>query len=171
MAFLRPEAVSLLHRWREAIVAAAIVVSGLWILSWGGLFFAVLGGAVVLVGAGMGLLAVRRVRFARGAGAPGVVEVIEGQIGYFGPRHGGYVALAELSELSLVAYRGERAWRLSQPDGTILFIPIAAKGAEALFDAFAGRPGLDTHALIAALDGPEIAARIIWRRHRPRQLR
>ncbi|GHE03567.1 hypothetical protein U879_01020 [Defluviimonas sp. 20V17] len=171
MAFLRPEAVSLLYRWREAIAAATIVCLGLWVVSWGGPFFAVLGGAIGLIGAGLGLLAVRRVRFFRGAGAPGVVEVIEGQIGYFGPLHGGYVALAELSELSLVAHLGQRAWRLSQPDGTILFIPIAAEGAEALFDAFAGLPGLDTHTLIAALDGPEVAARIVWRRHRPRRLR
>lgn len=170
MAFLRPEAVAQLRRWREVIAAGGLVLVGFWVLSWGGPFFGVLGGAIALIGVGTGLLAWRRLRFSRAAGAPGVVEVIEGQIGYFGPLHGGYVALADLAELSLVAHQGERAWRLAQPDGPVLFIPIGAEGAEALFDAFAGLPGLDTHALIAALDGPEVAARIVWRRRSPRLL-
>lgn len=171
MAFLRPEAQAGLIRWREVIVAGALVLLGLWIVSWGGPFFGVLGGALSLAGASTGLLAWRRIRFVRAAGAPGVVEVIEGEISYFGPVHGGYIALADLAELSLVAHQGERAWRLAQPDTPVLFIPIGAEGAEALFDAFAGLPGLDTHTLIAALDGPEIAARIVWRRRGPRMIR
>ncbi|WP_102226054.1 hypothetical protein [Acidimangrovimonas sediminis] len=170
MAFLRPEATALLHRWREAIAAAAIAAGGVWIVFWGGYFFAALGAAIALTGAGLGLIARRRMRFARGTGAPGLVEVVEGQIGYFGPHGGGYVALADLDELALVSRGSGRAWRLAQGDGTLLAIPVDAAGAEALFDAFAGLPGLETPALIAALDGPELAARIVWRRRLARRM-
>ena len=171
MAFLRPEAVAALRRWREPAAAAAVAAAGLWVVSFGGPFFAVLGGAAVAVGAGLGLIALRRMRFSRAVGAPGLVEVVEGQIGYFGPVHGGYAALAELTEIVLMSHRGQRAWRLRQADGAVLFIPVAAAGAEALFDAFAGLPGLETHALLAALDAPPETARIVWRRRAPRLVR
>ena len=65
-------------------------------------------------------------------------------------------------------------WRLKQADGQALLIPVDAKGAGRLFDAFANLPGMDTADLIAALEPsalPSQAAltlaaetRVIWRR-------
>lgn len=165
MSFLRPEAVAVLTRWREVLTGAAIALFGIWVAFWGGPVFAMLGGIVALAGAGLAVIAWRRMRFARGAGAPGVVEVVEGQIGYLGPHGGGYVALSDLSEIALI-YPGPglRAWRLSRPDSTVLVVPTGASGAEALFDAFAGLPGLDAHTLLTALDAPMGVPRIVWRR-------
>jgi len=83
--------------------------------------------------------------------------------------------------LRLVTAGGRRLWRLRQNDGQTLLIPVEAVGGEALFDAFSGLPGLDTQALVAALNGqvgkssaasvravPGLASqpdsRVIWRR-------
>ncbi|MFC2970409.1 hypothetical protein [Acidimangrovimonas pyrenivorans] len=170
MSFLRPEAAETLHRWREPLAGAGAALLGLWVISFGGPFFAMLGGGAVAVGAGLAVIGWRRLRFARGGNGPGMVEVDEGQVAYFGPLHGGYVALADMSELVLMSRHGERAWRLRQSDGTVLFVPVAATGSEALFDAFAALPGIDMQALLAALDAPPGAAHIVWRRHRPRLL-
>jgi hypothetical protein len=80
-----------------------------------------------------------------------VVEVDEGQVGYFGPGIGGFVGLPDLVELRLVSVQGGRFWRLKQADGQALLIPVDAAGAERLFDAFASLPGMDTQALVTAL--------------------
>lgn len=116
MAFLRPEIAALFARWHEVLAGLAIAALGGWVGLWGGPFFAVVGGAVALTGAGLALIGWRRIRFARGAGAPGLVEVVEGQISYFGPHHGGFIALSDLSEIALIPGAEGRAWRLSQPD-------------------------------------------------------
>ena len=91
-------------------------------------------------------------RFAQRVDAPGVVEVDEGQVGYFGPGDGGFVGLPDLVELRLISLKGRRMWRLKQADGQALLVPVDAAGAERLFDAFASLPGMDTQALVAALD-------------------
>jgi hypothetical protein len=124
--------------------------------------------------AGLGVLAWRRKRFAQTGEAPGVVEFDEGQVSYFGPNSGGAVALRELVELRLLMVGGQRVWRLKQQDGQALLIPVAALGAERLFDAFASLPGMDTAALVAAVDRPTTVStarvvaighdsRVIWR--------
>ena len=70
-----------------------------------------------------------------------------------GPVTGGAVSLPDLVELRLMTLRGRRLWRLKQSDGQALLIPVEARGADALFDAFAALPGLDTGDLVAALQG------------------
>lgn len=164
MSFLRPELAARLHRWREIIAAGVLALFGLRLVLYGGPFFWALGGAVTFAGAALALSAARRLRFARAVGAPGIVGVVEGQITYFGPYEGGFAALSDLTEIALVTRRGLRHWRLSQEGGTVLLIPVAAEGAERLYDVFAGLPGLETGALVAALDGPEGVDRIVWRR-------
>jgi hypothetical protein len=87
---------------------------------------------------------------------------------------GGFVGLPDLSEVRLMTLRGRRAWKLRQADGQQLYIPVEADGAEALFDAFASLPGMDTAALVAALgteapsDSKVVALdgvdRLIWAR-------
>ena len=41
---------------------------------------------------------------------------------------------------------------MKQADGQALLIPVDATGADKLFDAFASLPGMNTLALVAALD-------------------
>jgi hypothetical protein len=179
MALIRREVTALLWRGREALWALAVIVAGLWLIWLGGYVLAPLGAAIGLLGAGMALLASRRLRFHQAVDAPGIVEVDEAQVGYLGPASGGFVSLAELVELRLITVRGRKLWRLKQADGQALLIPVEAEGADALFDAFASLPGMGTAALVAALDPaqPETGAattglpslqtdamRVIWRR-------
>ena len=172
---IRPEVLAFLHRAREVIVAAFVMGLGAWLMALGGYLLVPLGLAIGAIGLSFGVLAWRRMRFAQGSESPGVVEVDEGQVGYLGPTAGGYVSLPELVELRLLALRGRRVWRLKQADGQALLIPVDAAGAERLFDAFASLPGMDSGALVQALEPsaggtgtlpalqtPEI--KVIWRR-------
>ncbi len=130
-----------------------------------------------MVGLTWAIQALRRLRFLQAGEAPGIVRVTEGQIAYLGPRVGGFVGLPDLAELHLLTLQGRRIWRLRQTDGRMLHIPVEAQGAEALFDAFAALPGMDTAALVAVLgpDGPAggtVVAlngsdRLVWARQGP----
>lgn len=156
---IRPEVGAAVRRWREVIAAGGVAVAGLWLMRLGGWVLTPVGVGLLALAFGLGVLALRRLRFWHGVNAPGVVEVVEGQISYFGPEAGGFVALPEVIELRLVVVHGCRHWRLKQGDGQALLIPVAAAGAAQLFDAFASLPGLDSQALVAALDGDAGAAR------------
>jgi hypothetical protein len=149
---IRPEVRAMLHRWREVIAAGLAGAAGLWIASLGGYVLMPFGLAVAALAGGWAMIALRRIRFLHGIGAPGVVEVDEGQVGYFGPTFGGFVALADLAELRLAEFYGARAWRLKTQDGQVLLIPVDAAGAERLYDAFAALPGIDMARVTAALD-------------------
>lgn len=165
MPLLRPNVTQSLHRWREVIAAACAALAGLWLIAAGGYVLVPVGTVVILLAAGWGLVALRRMRFRRPVSAPGVVEVDEGQIGYFGPTFGGFVALADLSDIRLADVAGARQWRLKTTDGQALLIPVAATGAERLFDAFAVLPGADMAAISAALNGP-VSVAPLWTRTR-----
>ena len=165
---MNPALLALLRRHREALGAAAVAVLGLWVAAQGGLILIPLGLVIATLGATLTLNAWRRVRFTQKVQAPGMVELDEGQVGYLSPEMGGFLSLNDLTEIRLMTVRGTRMWRLKQSDGQALLIPVDAAGAERLFDAFASLPGLDTAALVAALDNPPpeslAEARVIWRR-------
>jgi hypothetical protein len=168
---IRPEAQDWLWRHREVIATLALAALGLRLMWLGGWVLVPAGAALLAVGAALGLSAVRRLRFAQVVAAPGMVEVDEGRVGYLGPAFGGYVALPDLTELRLVTIHRRRLWRLKQADGQALLIPVDAAGVERLFDAFVSLPGMDTAALVAALDAPVVTpvheTRVIWRRAAP----
>jgi hypothetical protein len=153
MSFIRPELTAELWRLREVIAGGAVAVLGAWTAAQGGWFLTPLGLALIALGAAWALTGWRRLRFQQDGEAPGIVRVTEAQIAYFGPRIGGFIGLPELAEIRLLTLRGRRVWKLKQGDGQALHIPVEADGAEALFDAFAALPGMDTAALVAALGG------------------
>jgi len=174
MILIRPELLAALSRAREVILGLVLAVAGGWTGWLGGYFFVPLGILLAFVGLGWALLALRRLRFVQGGDAPGMVEVNEGQIAYYGPSVGGVVGLPELVEIRLITMRGRRLWRLKQADGQAILIPVEAAGAERLFDAFAALPGMDTSALVAALNPQEQSEgralvleaemRVVWKR-------
>ncbi len=178
---IRPEVLALVVRGRDVGYGAGAMAFGLWLIWLGGVVLVTLGAAVIALGVGWAVLAWRRMRFAQGVDAPGVVEVDEGQIGYLGPSFGGYVALPDLAELRILTLQGRRLWRLKQADGQVLLIPVDAAGADQLFDAFASLPGMDTATLMAALQpdppgGANVVAmnsanRVVWQRQGRRALR
>jgi hypothetical protein len=174
MSFVRPEVSEGLHRWREVIAAGGVVALGLWFALQLGYVLPALGLLLIFVGLGWGAVAFRRLRFHQAGEAPGIVRVTEAQVAYMGPRIGGFVGLPDLTEIRLLSYRGRRVWKLRAATGEALHIPVEADGADALFDAFAGLPGMDMAALVAALgteapsDSNVIALnsadRLIWAR-------
>ena len=174
MALIRPEVTDLIWRAREVVWASLVAGLGVWLISLGGYLLIPLGALIGGIGLVLTVTAVRRMRFAQSVAAPGLVELDEAQVGYMGPEVGGYLSLNELVELRLLSLRGRRVWRLKQADGQALLIPVDAKGAERLFDAFANLPGMDTSTLVAALGQPALPTdgaitlaaetRVIWRR-------
>ena len=175
MSVLRPEVTDALRKGQEVIAAGVVMAVGLWLTWLGGYLLVPVGLLVIGVGAILAHMAWRRMRFAQVVAAPGIVELDEGQVGYLGPGDGGFLSLEELVELRLMRLHGKRMWRLKQADGQALLIPVEAQGSERLFDAFASLPGMDTRALVAALDAspavPGLAeTRVIWRRARTASL-
>lgn len=148
---IRPEVQNSLWRYRELIWAFGVAGIGLWLIWLGGLVLVPLGALVLAMATGLGVMALRRLRFAQTGEAPGVVDILEGQITYFGPTFGGAIALPDLVEIRLLTMQGRRLWRLKQADGQALLIPLDALGADRLFDAFASLPGVNMAAFSAAL--------------------
>lgn len=167
MTAIRPELLARLMTWRELLGAVAIVGGGVWVMTWGGGFYLGLGLLIGLTGLGLGLSALRRLRFHSDGQAPGVVQVDEGQISYLAPEGGGFVALSELTEVELIFdASGGRHWRLAQAGLPTVTIPVAAKGADALFDAFVSLPGARAGHILAALDrAPRDGPATVWRRN------
>jgi hypothetical protein len=162
--FLRPGAVRVLRRWREPLLAIAVVALGLWIAARPGPIVQGFGWVLAAFGAVAMIPALRRARFAASGEAPGVVQVDERRILYMGPTHGGTVALDELDHLSIRRdAQGRAAWVLVEGD-TLLVIPVEARGAEALFDAFTALPGLSAQAILAARDGRAEGTHRLWSR-------
>ena len=172
---IRPEVIDALRRWRELLFAAGFVALGLWVAQWGGYILVPLGLIIGAYGASAAVVAVRRMGFSPGPGSPGVVEVVEGRIAYFGPEDGGFVSLPEMSDLRLIVHQDRRLWRLREAGGNTLMIPVDAMGADALFDAFASLPGMDTGRLASVLSDPSqrgaslslaltVETRPVWRK-------
>lgn len=157
---IRPELRAALLRHREPLAAVGLALAGLWLGTRGGWFLGALGLALGALGAGWAVTAWRRLRFARPVTDPGLVEIDEGRIGYYGAGArglGGYVALDDLVEIRLLRLGAQSFWRLRTQDAQAILIPVAATGAEALHDAFATLPGIDMGALVAALDAAATA--------------
>jgi hypothetical protein len=162
--FLRPEAAATLRRWREVLVALAVIALGLWIAASPGPILQGAGYVLAALAAAALVPAIRRARFAPGGEGPGVVQVVEGRILYMGPVTGGAVSVRELTSLSLRRdTEGRAAWVLTEP-GQLLAIPVDAAGAEALFDAFTALPGLGPQRLLAARQSVRPGTETLWRR-------
>lgn len=163
MTLIRPELRRFLSRWGEVGAAVAAAVAGGLIMRVGGYLFLPVGALLTLLSLGWAVTALRRLSFQRGVSAPGVVEVVEGQVGYLGPSFGGFIAIADIEEVRLAEFGGRQQWRLRTAGGEVLLVPVDAAGAEKLFDAFATLPGIDMAALSAALDRGA-ATLPLWRR-------
>lgn len=92
MSFIRPEARAALWRWRELLLAGSTGLLGLtWALGSYGVL-ALTGWALIVIAVIIAVIGAQRLRFRLGAGGPGVVQVDEGQVAYFGPLTGGGIA-------------------------------------------------------------------------------
>ena len=161
---LRPERIAALRRWREAIAGAALGLVALWawfggvgVVAWLAVPLAITGSALIWTGAIRGQL--------RGPGTgPGVVDMTEGQLAYFGPLDGGVVALDRIQAIVLDLRGKPRHWILRRDDGPPLHIPVTAKGADALIDAFAALPGFRLERALHLRGANSDGLRIVWTR-------
>ncbi|MCQ0971316.1 hypothetical protein MLD63_12870 [Paracoccus sp. TK19116] len=166
---IRPGVQRLARDWAEVGAAIVIGLFSLWMTFWGGWFFAALG----LFGVGVSLVwtlgAIRRRRFHHDIAAPGMVEIDEGAVRYYGAQLlGGQLALRDLTEIRLLRLNGHLHWRLKSDDGQALLVPLEAAGAESLAHGFAALPGMDMGAISNALRrgaGPDApSATTVWSR-------
>ncbi|MCR9124513.1 MAG: hypothetical protein NXH82_00155 [Rhodobacteraceae bacterium] len=160
--FIRPEARAALWRLREVLAGAATAALGaLWVTG-GGLLMWV-GIPVIVIGVVLIVIGMQRMRFRIAGRGPGVVQIDEGQISYFGPLSGGVVAAAGIERLALDPSASPAHWVLDH-DGDTLFIPLTAAGAEALFDVFSTLPGLRMERMLAEMKAPGRHPVVIWER-------
>lgn len=163
-SFIRPEAAKALMRWREVLIGCLAAMGGLY-LSLTGIGVQQYFGLALTVGAALMIFAgIQRVRFRLGQGGPGIVKLDERQVSYFGPLEGGFVDLDELVELTLDPTSKPANWVLTQPGQQPLHIPTTAEGADALFDAFAALPELNTERMLAELERSPDQPVVIWQR-------
>ncbi|QDY69689.1 hypothetical protein [Qingshengfaniella alkalisoli] len=164
MSIIRPEIREAAIRYREILIGAGVLLLGLLaVLTSGGILFW-LGVAICFVGTALIVTGIQRQRFRRPGDGPGVVQVTEGRIAYFGPLEGGIVDTDGLSRLTLDPNSHPLHWVLDHDGGTPLHIPVTAKGADQLFDAFAKLPGLNVQAMLHRLERPGRNPTIVWQR-------
>ncbi|WP_226782959.1 hypothetical protein [Oceaniglobus trochenteri] len=147
--FIRPELRAALAPWREALLGAALVLFGLYWALWGGGLMRWVGGAILLAGVAIALPAVRRARFPGAGNGPGMVDVDERQITWFGPDGGGAISIDAIVRVEFDTRQG-RTWVFHTDGAAPLRVPADAAGADKLFDALAPLPGLDYDAAIRA---------------------
>lgn len=162
---IRPELQDQLRPWREVIAAVACLVFGAWVFTLGGYIFRPLGAFIVVVCLIWTVTARRQMRFLREAAAPGLLEIDEGAVRYYGARLlGGEISLRELAEIRLLMIGGRQHWRLKSTDGQALLIPVDAAGAARLGEAFATLPGADMGRISAAIGQNSATFQTVWTR-------
>ena len=170
MAFLRPEAIHTLRRWREPALIAVLFALSIWLLwkaivqsSW---ISGVIGLAIAGVIGSILYVSYMRARISIDADGPGIVEVREREITYFAPEKGGTVELDTLLRLqlsTLPSASGDRNWILWVPWGSLV-IPASADGAEQLVETFAALPNLGYEKILRAMRAETQEIFTIWQR-------
>jgi hypothetical protein len=166
--FFRPEVRAFFRHWQEVIIAAGLALFGIWwaltgvgITQWLGVIF-------IVLGVGWAVAALQRARFAQDGDGPGVVQIRERRLAYFGPLDGGVMDVADLSKLEIdPTSHPDPSWVLTGIDGQILAIPINAAGAEGLFDVFAALPDIKTNTVLDVLSHTPDARVTVWSRVKP----
>ena len=163
--FIRPALREALWRWREGLGGLAVLALGLW---WLGAFVSPvhwIGWAFVLIGAAAVAGGVQKARFRSAGTGPGIVQIDERRLTYFGPLTGGVIDMDDLRLLELEPQAHPAPhWVLTGTGGASVAIPVNAEGADALFELFATLPGIQTGAMVQSLQSPPDRRRVIWER-------
>ena len=161
---IRPEAKETLWRWRELGIGIIVWILGFYwfvqsfgLLKWTGAGFILLGLILLFIGQ-------QRGRFRHSGKGVGVVDVVEGQITYLGPKEGGTIFIADIIAVSLISHGSIRCWRFEEHGQAALIIPVSAKGGEHLFDTFAEIKGFPLEQMLRQLADETIQTNFVWRR-------
>jgi len=163
--FIRPEVKALAWRFRDVIVAGFVAAWGLWLAVTGLGIVPWIGYALIALGAILLLAGFQRARFRQGSDGPGVVQITERRLAYFGPLDGGVMDIADVTKL-VFDPSGHPAphWVLTGPEAREIAIPTTASGAELLFDTFSSLPGMQTEKMLGVLSDPPDQRVVIWSR-------
>ncbi|MEO8530551.1 MAG: hypothetical protein ABI459_04970 [Deltaproteobacteria bacterium] len=162
--FIRPDVKRFVMQNRELIGGLVISLLGIVLAATNAGFWQVLGLTFAVAGAVLLFTGIQRARFRNDAGGPGIVQVDEALITYFGPIEGGSVSIQNLARIELEPDSKPLHWALSEPGQAPLNIPVNAEGANALFDAFTALPGIDTENMLALLNGKLAKRTTVWQR-------
>jgi len=173
MSFVRPEAMAQVIRWRDVLVAAALAALGIWMFATKMGVPKVAGGLLILVAVALAWTGIRRARFVGKGDGPGVVELDERQISYFGPLGGGSLAVDSLQRITIQTgldrdKQPQRYWLLEGQNGDTLRIPASAKNAQALFDAVTALNGVNYDQAIKALQATQTDHFMVWQKDKRR---
>ena len=166
--FFRPELRRFFWRWHDVLLGLAVLAFGLWwglegagAVRWLGYVAAAIGGIWALAG-------LQRGRFRQDGDGPGVVQLQERRLTYFGPLDGGTMDVSDLTQLELdpSAFPAP-VWVLSGIGGQRLTVPVNAAGSDELFDVFAALPGIRTNAVLDVLAHTPAARVTVWECERP----
>lgn len=164
MSFMRAEARDTLWRLREVLAGAGVAALGAWWIAGPGGLLGWIGWVLVAAGLALVVIGAQRARFRVAGQGPGVVQVDEGRIVYFGPLTGGALAVAGIERLTWHPEARPPHWQIAGEDGAALMIPVNAEGAEALFDAFATLPGLKTERMLSVMRRARTHPVVVWER-------
>ncbi|MEL6316591.1 MAG: hypothetical protein AAFR16_03010 [Pseudomonadota bacterium] len=167
---------ALLRRWPEPLAYGALLLAltlALWGVGWFAhpVGWAVLGGAsLIAYRLGRAAILEQLARGREGRLGPGLVEIAERRIVYWGPESGGAVSLDALRAVSVARtedgpFDEDVFWVLetADPEET-LRIPSGAEGATGLPTAFEGLPGFDLARAAAATRAPDPGLERVWSR-------
>lgn len=164
---IRPEAKQAILDFREVIFGVAALTLGThWVMN--GYAYQPFIGFVLGIAGGIALwLGYRKVRFPRGEGGVGVVEVTERQITYLTAQGGAALAIDGLSRVEIRTATGGITWVFTANSGESLHIPGNAPGSEGLLDALVSLPGVNYDeasraARRASAQGARPDAYLIW---------
>ncbi|MFQ1699422.1 hypothetical protein ACJ5NV_02390 [Loktanella agnita] len=166
--FIRPELRAFMWRWRDVLMGAVLALLGLWWGLGGVGISRWLGYTTIALGIIWAVAGVQRARFRQGGDGPGVVQIRERRLAYFGPLDGGVIDVDDMTMLELdpEGYPSPH-WVLSGVGGQRIAIPVNATGAEDLFDIFAGLPGIKTTVMLDLLSRSPDKRVIVWTKVRP----
>jgi hypothetical protein len=169
MSFIRPPVTAHFTKWREAYFAGFVMALGGWAFLRGqsnlNLILQGLGLIISLAGIIFLRTAIQRIRFRKSQKAPGMVDVTEREISYFGPMHGKTISLESLSKIELRESEAYASiWVLHHIEGDPMIVPTTAKGSDRLFDAFISLSNVKMDTLVSAINQVPIQAQVIWER-------
>lgn len=166
--FFRPEVQAFFWRWREVLLAGVVLALGIWWALTGVGINQWLGYIFCAIGIGWGIAGAQRARFAQDGDGPGVVQLRERRLAYFGPLDGGVMDIADLAKLEIdPTSHPAPSWVLTSIEAQQLSIPINAAGADALFDVFATLPDIKTGTVLDVLSHTPDARVTVWSRVKP----
>ena len=168
MSFVRDDAAATLRKYQEVLLGIVLILIGFWILvSFHG-FLRWLSVPLVVLGSVSTWNAWRRTRMKAANNGPGVVEIDERRLSYFGPFGGQSISLNDVTRIQIETtelgpFADDMFW-LFYTGSELARVPSSAQGADAILDALSSFKGADYDAVIRASSSTKRDKFLIWQK-------